>query len=100
MSDVSIHLKLNNVGCPKEEQVFTNDGSNRYVGFFQNDFGEALIFVQEKGQAEASLYHADMEWEPQKINHPVDIPIILSEEERYWLAACWEASKFIRESKS
>jgi hypothetical protein len=76
---------------------------DRYVGFYENDCGEQLVFVREKGK-EPTLYHGDMGWAPVTAEWPqistltptlspwVTGDIILDDGEVLWLASCLAAS--------
>jgi len=40
----------------------------RYIGYFENDFGEQLVFVHDDGEADATLYLGDVDWEPRRVS--------------------------------
>lgn len=40
----------------------------RYLGYFVNKFGEQLVFVHDDGDAHATLFHGDVDWEPYRVN--------------------------------
>lgn len=78
--------------------------SARYIGFFENQHGEQLIFIRER-DGHPMLYHGDFGWAPlpaewpQRHKNPklplspwVSGELILSQAEVLWLAACLEAS--------
>jgi hypothetical protein len=95
-----------------------------YLSYFVNDYGEEMIFRQERGKNKAVLLHSDLDWEPQDITPedltfdgfarqianrkvPSSIPdalamvptvgdIILGLSEALWLTACFGASRWIR----
>jgi len=35
----------------------------RYIAYFENTFGEQLLFVHDDGDADATLYLGDLDWE-------------------------------------
>ena len=39
----------------------------RYLGYFVNEFGEQLVFVHDDGDAHATLFHGDVDWEPYRV---------------------------------
>lgn len=78
--------------------------ADRYVGFFENQHGEQLVFLCERGE-QPLLYHGDFGWAPLPADWPerfkspevsvspwVSGELILSQGEVLWLAACLEAS--------
>jgi hypothetical protein len=77
---------------------------NRYVGFYENQHGEQLIFIRES-DGQPLLYHGDFGWArlpaewPQRYKNPkmplspwVSGELILNQGEVLWLVACLEAS--------
>ena len=58
----------------------------RYLGYFANKFGEQLVFVHDDGEADATVFHGDVDWEPRRIIDADGLPdagdLILNEEER------------------
>lgn len=85
-----------------------------YVGYFTNEHGEEIIFVQRPGEAFATVIHSDVDWKPVKFtdidslagngplgSHVLTIGgrdgIILDEPEAAWLRACWLASDAYRQ---
>jgi hypothetical protein len=73
----------------------------RYLGYFVNRFGEQLVFVHDDGDAHATLFHSDIDWEPCRVTDAGGQPdagdLILSEEERAFVIACWIATAWRRE---
>ena len=73
----------------------------RYVGYFENAFGEQLVFVHDAGAADATLYLGDVDWEPRRVSDENGLPdvgdLILNREERAFLCACWIATASGRE---
>jgi hypothetical protein len=96
------------------EQGFPADvelepSADRYVGFYENQHGEQLVFVQSRGE-QPTLYHGDVGWKPVPVEWPrlldsPDLPLrpwvcgelILNQGEVLWLAACLDASRHMRE---
>jgi hypothetical protein len=90
-------------------------GDRDYLGFFTNQHGEWLVFIQQPGQPHALLLHSDMDWAPEQI-HPDSLAswapgaarssppaqkpmagnVILDQAEATWLAACLDASAWTR----
>jgi hypothetical protein len=73
----------------------------RYLGFFENKFGEHLVFVYDDGEPDATVFLGDVEWEPRLVSDAGGLPdagdVILSDEERAFVAACWIATASRRE---
>ena len=78
--------------------------AGRYLGYFENKFGEQLVFVHEDGERDAVVLHGDVDWEPYRVTDAGGLPdvgdLILSEEERIFLIACWIATAWRREGAS
>lgn len=66
---------------------------SQYLGYFENQYGEQAVFVYDRDSSSAIVYLGDAGWETR---HPViegAVPdLILSETERLWLRACWQAA--------
>jgi len=73
----------------------------RYIAYFENTFGEQLVFVDADGDADATLYLGDLDWEPRRVSEANGLPnvgdLILNREERTFLCACWIATAWRRE---
>ena len=85
--------------------------ADRYVGFYQNQHGEQLVFVRARGE-QPMLYHGDYGWSPlsaewperQKTPMPSLTPwvsgdLILDQGEVLWLVSCLSASGAMEEGK-
>ncbi|MFC0526110.1 hypothetical protein [Phytohabitans kaempferiae] len=91
-------------------------GDRDYVGYFVNQHGEQLVFVQRSGEAQAVLLHSDLGWEPLRISPdmfrigiegvsessafarvPIIGDVILNQPEALWLTACFQASAWLRD---
>jgi hypothetical protein len=72
----------------------------RYIGYFENTFGEQMVFVHDDGGADATLYLGDVDWEPRRVSEENGLPdvadLILNREERTFLCACWIATAWRR----
>ena len=73
----------------------------RYIGYFENAFGEQFVFVHDDGEADATLYLGDVDWEPRRVSDADGLPdvgdLVLNREERTFLCACWVATAWRRE---
>ena len=74
----------------------------RYLGYFVNKFGEQLVFVHDDGEPDATVFHGDVEWEPRRVIDADGLPdagdLILNDEERMFVIACWVATAWRREA--
>ena len=74
--------------------------AGRYLGYFENKFGEQLVFVHEDGELEAAVFHGDADWESCRVTDASGLPdvgdLVLNEEERAFLIACWIATAWRR----
>ena len=73
----------------------------RYLGYFVNKFGEQLVFVHDEGDAHATVFLGDVDWEPRLITDVGGWPdageLILNKEEGAFVFACWIATAWRRE---
>ena len=73
----------------------------RYLGYFENKFGEQLVFVHEDGGSDATVLLGDVGWEPRRVSDAgglLDLgDLILNDEERAFVNACWIATAWRRE---
>ena len=73
-------------------------GPDRYLGYFENRYGEQAIFVWERGQPTALLYHGDLDWQPRVVIGGRVPDTLLEPAEQLWLQACWQASAGLRQA--
>lgn len=68
----------------------------RYVGCFENRYGEQLVFVHDASEPTASLYLGDVDWQRRQVSDAGGLPavedLILNGEERAFVCACWLAT--------
>jgi hypothetical protein len=73
----------------------------RYLGYFVNKSGEQLVFVHDEGDAHATVFLGDVDWEPRLITDVDGRPdagdLILNKEEGAFVIACWIATAWQRE---
>jgi hypothetical protein len=72
----------------------------RYVGYFENRFGELLVFVHDDGERDATVFLGDVGWELRRVSDAGGRPdvgdLILNDEERAFVEACWIATAWRR----
>jgi hypothetical protein len=73
----------------------------RYIGYFENAFGEQLVFVCDDSEPDATLFHGDVDSEPRRVSDASGLPnvgdLILNGEERAFVCSCWIATAWPRE---
>jgi hypothetical protein len=89
------------------EDIALEPSADRYIGFYENQHGEQLVFARERGK-EPQLFHGDYGWSPLEavwpeispatpLAHWVSGQLILDQAEVLWLAACLQASRLLGE---
>jgi hypothetical protein len=73
----------------------------RYLAYFENKFGEQLVFVHEDCELDAVVFCGDVDWEPRRVSDAGGLPdvgdLVLNDEERAFLTACWIATEWRRD---
>jgi hypothetical protein len=71
----------------------TEERAGQYLGYFENKYGEQMIFVFDRRSGAGQLYAGDAGWEtPYEVVDGIAKELILGPEEGLWLRACWEAA--------
>ena len=66
---------------------------SRYMGYFENQYGEQALFVYNRGSKQAILYLGDAGWDsPHTVVDGAVPDLVLSEIEQLWVRACWQAA--------
>src|SRR5437773_1680307 len=66
---------------------------DRYCGYFQNEHGEQAIFIYDYKTRTGTLLMGDYDWEkPVSVIDGLALELNLSQAERLWLQACWNAA--------
>ena len=72
----------------------------RYHGYFENEYGEQAIFVYNYQAGTGTLWMGDVGWEEPKLVVDGQVPdLILGENEKLWLMACWSAASAGRQKR-
>jgi len=65
----------------------------RYIGCFENRYGEQLLFVHDAAEPTATLYLSDADSQLRRVSDVGGLPavedLILNGEERAFVCACW-----------
>jgi hypothetical protein len=86
-------LEIDNVhgaGCGSPPSV---DASGKYVGYFENQFGEQWVFIGDRETGEAVVRGGDANWREHRVSleHPCPASLVLQGAEQRWLMSCFEA---------
>jgi hypothetical protein len=66
---------------------------NQYLGYCENQHGEQAVFVSDRDSSQAVRYLGDAGWQtPHTVIGGAMPDLVLSETERLWLRACWQAA--------
>ena len=66
---------------------------SRYLGYFENQYGEQAVFVYDRNSDSASVYLGDAGWQtPHAVIDGAVPDLVLFETERLWVRACWQAA--------
>jgi hypothetical protein len=66
---------------------------SRYLGYFENQHGEQAVFVYDRDSSQAIVYIGDAGWDaPHAVVDGAVPDLVLSETERLWVRACWQAA--------
>jgi hypothetical protein len=92
-------MRLRNRHVPVAAVIEERPG--RYLAYFENRFGEQLVFVHDDGESDATVLLGDVGWEPRRVSDGGGQPdvgdLILNDEERAFVNACWIATAWRRE---
>ena len=94
MSDSSPILQISNhhtATCGTPPRI--EERSGQYLGYFENRYGEQMIFVFDQESDTGQLYAGDAGWEtPYEVMDGVARGLVMEPEEVLWLRACWAAA--------
>jgi len=76
--------------------AFTNKTGDKYIGYFQNRFGEQWVFVYDPVSKKGELRGGDISWDQVVPVEEGRVDLKLSEQEALWLEACWRAASEMR----
>lgn len=73
---------------PKVVEQATDDAS--YVGAFENEHGELLIYTHD--DSGSRLWHSDYDWKACSVGRNGSVLMMLDTDEAMWVRACWNAT--------
>jgi len=94
MSDGSLILQITNHHVPASgTPPRIEERPGQYLGYFENEYGEQMIFVFDRSSGTGRLYAGDAGWEtPYEVIGGVAPELVMRSDESLWLRACWEAA--------
>ena len=97
-TDAPIFLVRNQHAAASGTPPLIDDASpGRYLGYFENAYGDQAIFIYERDTDTAALYLGDAGWQtPHAVIDGVAPDLRLAEPELTWLRACWHAARGTR----
>ncbi len=69
------------------------DAKDKYVGYFENSFGEQWVFIGDHKAGKAVVCGGDANWAKHEVSreNPFPAGLILNEPEKQWIVACFMA---------
>ena len=92
-SDQKRLLEIDNVHSGECGPPPSLDAKNKYVGYFENCFGEQGVFVGDRETGGAVVRGGDTEWATEykvSVAKPCPRGLLLQESEQRWIVACLE----------
>lgn len=77
------------MSCGKPPDLKTED---RYTAYFENNYGEQLVFQYNFEAKKGTLWHGDYSWEEPVAVMGGGTTMIMDEEEREWLRLVWRVA--------
>jgi len=87
-------LEIDNLhvsGCNSPPSI---DAAGKYLGYFENAYGEQWVFIGDHKTGTAALRGGDKAWPSQHIlsrDEPYPSGLILNDAEKQWIIACFMA---------
>jgi hypothetical protein len=87
-------LEIDNVHSTDCGAAPAIDATERYVGYFENSFGEQWVFVGDDKTCEAVIRGGDAGWAKEykvSLKKPCPADLVLNESEKHWIITCFMA---------
>lgn len=69
------------------------NSATRYVGYFENMYGEQWVFTYDRETKTATLRGGDINWNNPQVVRDGTVPgLQLQKDEAAWLRACWNSA--------
>jgi hypothetical protein len=76
-----------------EPPQIDGDTKGRYHGYFENEYGEQVVFVYDRQTKKGDLWMGDAGWDrSMAVVDGEARDLVLNEAETLWLKACWLAA--------
>jgi len=82
---------LHSAGCGPPPSL---DAADKYLGYFENCYGEQWVFIGDRKTGEAVIRGGDTDWPTEyrvSIKRPCPAGLVLGEEEKHWIITCFMA---------
>lgn len=86
-------LEIDNGHIPDSGPPPSLDATDKYVGYFENPYGEQWVFIGDRSTCSAKLFGGDVGWDTAhavSLNSPCP-DLILNEPEKLWIITCFMA---------
>jgi hypothetical protein len=70
------------------------DATDKYLGYFENCYGEQWVFIGDRNTGEAVIRGGDAGWETEFMvsrNRPCPAGLVLNDPEKHWIITCFMA---------
>jgi hypothetical protein len=70
------------------------DAADKYVGYFENGFGEQWMFIGDRKTGEAVIRGGDAGWATEfnlSLKNPCPPTLVLNDAEKHWIITCFMA---------
>lgn len=87
-------LEIGNLHSPECGATPRLDAANKYLGYFENCYGEQWVFVGDRKTGTAVICGGDTGW-PTKhrisLQRPCPVDLVLNDAEKHWIMTCFMA---------
>jgi hypothetical protein len=93
MSDPLLRIGNHHASGCGDPPIVNSDDPDLYIGYFENPDGDQWVFTFHRTSRKAELRGGDIGWnEIKTVENGRVADLILGEQERAWLQACWRAA--------
>jgi hypothetical protein len=97
-SEIVFQVRSKHSAAAGKPPQIDGNAKGKYHSYFENSYGEQLIFVYDRQSKSGVLWHGDAGWEKSyKVVDGLAPELVLSEQEEMWLQACWNAATELEE---
>ncbi len=87
-------LEVDNLHCADCGPAPALDAAGKYVGYFENCYGDQWMFIGDPRTGEAVIRGGDIRWATEckvSVTNPYPAELVLGESEKHWIIACFMA---------